>query len=105
VFGLGGIINAIYAKKFDDIGIVPNFILTPLTYLGGVFFAISSLPQGWQWVAKCNPIFYLIGAFRNAILGVSDMQISASLLFIVVLSIVLYFYAYVLLKTGKNLRQ
>ncbi len=104
IFGLGGLINAVYAKKFDDIGIVPNFILTPLTYLGGVFFSINSLPTSWQWIAKFNPIFYVIGSFRHAILGVADAHIGYSVLFEVLLSLALYFYAYYLLKIGKNLR-
>jgi ABC-2 type transport system permease protein len=105
IFALCGLINAIYAKKFDDIGIVPNFILTPLTYLGGVFFAITSLPTQWQWLAKCNPIYYLISAFRYSVLGVTGAPLNAAILFAMTLTIFLYAYTFYLLKTGKNLRQ
>jgi len=75
VFSLAGFINALFAKKFDDIAIVPTFILTPLTYLGGVFYSISLLPEFWQTVSKANPILYMVNAFRYGILGTSDISI------------------------------
>ena len=75
VFSLAGFINALFAKKFDDIAIVPTFILTPLTYLGGVFYSISLLPEFWQTVSKANPVLYMVNAFRYGILGTSDISI------------------------------
>jgi len=70
-----GFINGIFARKFDDIAIVPTFVLTPLTYLGGVFYSISLLPEFWQQVSLFNPILYMVNAFRYGILGVSDIPI------------------------------
>ena len=75
VFALAGFINAVFAKKFDDIAIIPTFVLTPLTYLGGVFYSISMLPEFWQNVSKANPILYMVNAFRYGILGTSDISI------------------------------
>ena len=75
VFALAGFINAVFARKFDDISIVPTFVLTPLTYLGGVFYSISLLPDFWQQVSRANPILYMVNAFRYGILGVSDIGI------------------------------
>jgi ABC-2 type transport system permease protein len=72
LFSLAGFINGIFAKKFDDITIIPTFILTPLIYLGGVFYSINLLPEFWQWVSKLNPILYMVNAFRYGMLGVSD---------------------------------
>ena len=83
VFSLAGFINAIFAQKFDDVTIVPTFVLTPLTYLGGVFYSIQMLPELWQKVSLANPILYMVNAFRYGILGVSDVpvQISFTLIF------------------------
>ena len=78
IFSLCGLINAVFARKFDDISIVPTFVLTPLTYLGGVFFSISLLPAFWQTVALANPILYMVNAFRYGLLGVSDVPIAVS---------------------------
>ncbi|MEM9102803.1 MAG: ABC transporter permease [Pseudomonadota bacterium] len=75
LFSLGGFINAVFAKKFDDISIVPTFILTPLTYLGGVFYSIKLLPETWQSISLFNPILYMVNAFRYGFLGVSDIHI------------------------------
>ena len=75
LFSLGGFINGIFARKFDDIAIVPTFVLTPLTYLGGVFYSINLLPEFWQKVSLFNPILYMVNAFRYGILGVSDIPI------------------------------
>jgi len=75
VFGLAGFINAIYAKNFDDITIIPTFILTPMTYLGGVFYSVSVLPEFWQHVSRANPILYMVNAFRFGMLGVSDVPL------------------------------
>lgn len=79
LFSLGGFMNAMYATKFDDIAIVPTFVLTPLTYLGGVFYSISLLPEFWQTVSLANPILYMVNAFRFGILGVSDIDVSIAL--------------------------
>jgi len=76
VFAMAGLVNAIFAKKFDDIAIVPTFILTPLTYLGGVFYSISLLPDFWQKVSAFNPILYMVNGFRYGILGVSDVDLT-----------------------------
>ena len=89
IFALAGFINAIYAKKFDDVAIVPTFILTPLTYLGGVFYSVKLLP-GWAEAAThLNPIFYMVNAFRYGLLGTSDVPLAVAyglmLLFVVVL--------------------
>ncbi len=75
VFALAGFVNACLATKFDDIAIIPAFILTPLTYLGGVFYSISLLPPFWQALSKFNPVLYMVNAFRYGFLGVSDVNI------------------------------
>ena len=75
MFALAGFINAVFADSFDDISIVPNFVLTPLTYLGGVFYSLSMLSPIWQTIARCNPILYMINAFRYGLIGVSDVDI------------------------------
>ena len=75
VFALAGFINAVYANSFDDISIVPTFILTPLTYLGGVFYSISLLPEFWQGVSQLNPVLYMVNVFRYGMLGVSDVDV------------------------------
>ena len=104
VFSLGGFINAAYATKFDDISIVPTFILTPLTYLGGVFYSISLLPEFWQMVSKINPILYMVNAFRYGILGDSDVDITVSYAMILVFIVILFTYALRLLNKGKGIR-
>lgn len=92
LFALSGFINAIYANSFDDISIVPTFILTPLTYLGGVFYSIDLLPGFWQSVSLANPILYMINAFRYGLLGVTDIPLGLAfgiiMTFIVVLTLV-----------------
>lgn len=104
VFSLGGFINAVYATKFDDISIVPTFVLTPLTYLGGVFYSISLLPEFWQAVSKVNPILYMVNAFRYGILGVSDVNIMVSYGMVTVFIILLFSFALRLLNQGKGIR-
>jgi ABC-2 type transport system permease protein len=104
VFSLGGFINAIYANKFDDITIIPTFILTPLIYLGGVFYSTDLLPDFWRSVSLLNPIFYMVDAFRYGILGVSDVNIIYALLILLVFTIALFSYALYLLHKGKGLR-
>ncbi|MFD1261587.1 ABC transporter permease [Entomomonas asaccharolytica] len=105
VFSLAGFINAVYARNFDDISIVPTFVLTPLTYLGGVFYSINLLPEFWQSVSLINPILHMVNAFRYGILGVSDINIFIAIGFLLVATLVLYSLSLYLLKTGKGLRQ
>jgi len=104
VFALGGFLNAMFANTFDDISIIPTFVLTPLTYLGGVFYSISMLPEFWQWVSQLNPILYMVNTFRYGVLGVSDIDVGFALgmigLFVVVLSAI----ALHLLKIGRGIR-
>ncbi|NVC93449.1 ABC transporter permease [Vibrio natriegens] len=104
VFALGGLINAVYAKTFDDISIIPTFVLTPLTYLGGVFYSISLLPEFWQGVSKVNPIVYMVNAFRYGFLGVSDVGIVTSFSVLAVFVVVLYALAHYLVTKGIGLR-
>ncbi|EGR0299880.1 TPA: ABC transporter permease [Vibrio parahaemolyticus] len=104
VFALGGLINAVYAKTFDDISIIPTFVLTPLTYLGGVFYSISLLPEFWQGVSKINPIVYMVNAFRYGFLGVSDVDIVTSFSVLGVFVVVLYAIAHYLVTKGIGLR-
>ncbi|WP_407331417.1 ABC transporter permease [Enterovibrio sp. 27052020O] len=104
LFSLGGLINAVYAKTFDDISIIPTFILTPLTYLGGVFYSLSLLPEFWQSVSKLNPIVYMVNAFRYGFLGVSDVSIYTSFAVLISAIAVLYTIAWYLISRGIGLR-
>lgn len=104
MFSLGGLINAVFAKSFDDISIVPNFILTPLTYLGGVFYSISLLPEFWQTVSLFNPVLYMVNGFRFAILGASDIPIWTSFLVITIFILVLGTIAMTLLNRGVGIK-
>lgn len=103
-FSLAGLVNALFANSFDDVSIVPTFVLTPLTYLGGVFYSINLLPEFWQWVSKLNPIVYMVNGFRYGFLGVSDMHISYAFAILAVFIGVLYFVVYFLIKNGKGIR-
>jgi len=104
VFSLGGFINAIYANKFDDITIIPTFVLTPLIYLGGVFYSIELLPDFWRAVSKLNPIFYMVNAFRYGILGVSDVNVWYAFMMLMIFTITLFMFSLFLLRRGKGLR-
>jgi len=104
VFSLGGFINAIYANKFDDITIIPTFVLTPLIYLGGVFYSIDLLPDFWRALSHVNPMFYMVDAFRYGILGISDVNIIYALLILLVFVVGLFVFALFLLHKGKGLR-
>lgn len=104
LFSLGGFINAVYAKSFDDISIVPTFVLTPLTYLGGIFYTINLLPEFWQSVSLVNPILYMVNAFRYGFLGVSDINIWYSYSIVIVFIVVLYAYCLYLLNKGYGIR-
>ena len=104
VFAMAGMVNAIFAEKFDDIAIIPTFVLTPLTYLGGVFYSISLLPEFWQKVSAFNPILYMINGFRYGMLGVSDVSISTAYAIIGVFAVGLFAVCMYLLNTGKGMR-
>ncbi|WP_394192483.1 ABC transporter permease [Pseudoalteromonas atlantica] len=104
VFALGGLINAIYANSFDDISIIPTFILTPLTYLGGVFYSITLLPDFWQGVSQINPIIYMVNAFRFGFLGVSDVDLTVAFGVLFLFITALFTLALTLIKKGVGLR-
>lgn len=104
LFSLGGFINAIFARTFDDVAIVPTFVLTPLTYLGGVFYSIQLLPPFWQKVSLANPILYLVNAFRYGILGYSDINIVKAYVVALLFIVLLGGTALILLKRGTGLR-
>ena len=104
VFALAGFINAVYARKFDDIAIVPTFVLTPLTYLGGVFYSVDLLPPFWQAVSHANPILYMVNAFRYGLLGVSDVSIAVAYAVMLGASVVLGAVSLRLLDKGVGLR-
>ncbi len=104
LFSLAGFINAVYANTFDEISIVPTFILTPLTYFGGVFYSISLLPEVWQNVSRLNPILHMVNAFRYGVLGVTDINITYAILGLILGVAILFSISLHLLKTGKRLR-
>ncbi len=104
MFALGGLINAVFAKTFDDISIVPNFVLTPLTYLGGVFYSITLLPEPWGTVSLFNPVLYMVNGFRYGILGASDIPILHSFIVILIFIAVLGSIAMTLLHRGIGIK-
>ena len=104
LFATGGFINAIYADSFDDISIVPTFVLTPLTYLGGIFYSINLLPQFWQSLSLANPILYMINAFRYGILGVSDIDLATAFAIILIFVAALVSWALYLLNRGTGIK-
>ncbi len=104
LFATGGFINAVYADSFDDISIVPTFILTPLTYLGGVFYSIRTLPEFWQDVSLANPILYMVNAFRYGLLGVSDVSLGHALTIVFLFIAALTAFSLWLLDRGVGLK-
>jgi len=104
VFALAGMINGIFAQKFDDISIIPTFVITPLTYLGGVFYSISLLPDFWKMISKANPIIYMIDGFRYGFLGISDMRVTTGLGMLLFFAVVLFSINLYLLKKGTGIR-
>ncbi|PWG64070.1 ABC transporter permease [Sediminicurvatus halobius] len=104
LFSLGGFINGVFARKFDDIAIVPTFILTPLTYLGGVFYSISLLPDFWRVLSLANPILYMVNAFRYGILGSSDIPIGVAYALVFGFIALLGGFSLYLLERGTGLR-
>jgi ABC-2 type transport system permease protein len=104
LFSLGGLINAIYANSFDDITVIPTFVLAPLTYLGGVFYTVAMLPPFWQSVSQVNPILYMVNAFRYGLLGVSDVNLGIAYAAILGFNFCLSWYAMYLLNRGYGVR-
>lgn len=104
LFSLCGFINAVFANSFDDINIVPTFVLTPLTYLGGVFYSLELLPTFWATISQANPLVYVVNAFRYGVLGVSDVRVDFAFAMIAGFMLVAYLYAAHLLRTGRRLR-
>jgi ABC-2 type transport system permease protein len=104
LFSLAGFINGVFANSFDDISIIPTFVLTPLTYLGGVFYSMSLLPEFWQSVSMANPVLYMVNAFRYGLLGVSDIDLSSGIAIILGFTLVLSLYAHSLMKRGVGIK-
>ena len=105
LFALAGFINAVYANSFDDISIIPTFVLTPLIYLGGVFYSMDLLPEFWANVSKLNPLVYVVNAFRYGVLGVSDVSLPFAFGMIALFTTIAFAYSMHLLNSGKRLRQ
>ena len=104
LFSLAGFLNAVFANSFDDISIIPTFVLAPLTYLGGIFYSIDMLPEFWQQVSLLNPIMYMINAMRYGMLGVSDIDVSHALLMIILFVAILFVFSLYLLNKGVGIR-
>ncbi len=104
VFSLAGMINGIFARKFDDVSIIPTFVITPLTYLGGVFYSISLLPEFWQTLSRANPIIYMVDGFRYGFLGISDINALTGLAMLLLFSIILFSINLLLLRNGVGVR-
>jgi ABC-2 type transport system permease protein len=104
LFALGGFINAVYANSFDDISIVPTFVLTPLTYLGGVFYSVDLLPELWQDISLANPVLYMINGFRYGLHGVSDIPLSLAFGIILAFIVAMTAYSLSLLRRGVGIK-
>ena len=104
LFSLCGFINAVYADNFDDISIIPTFVLTPLIYLGGVFYSVSLLSDFWEGVSRLNPVLYMVNAFRFGVLGVSDIDIRQAFIMVIGFNVAAYAYSIHLLRAGTKLR-
>jgi ABC-2 type transport system permease protein len=104
LFALAGLINAVYAKSFDDITIIPTFVLTPLTYLGGIFYSLDNLPSFFKIISLFNPIVYMVNGFRFGFLGVSDFDLTVSFTVLIISVMILYAICYYLIETGKGIR-
>jgi ABC-2 type transport system permease protein len=104
VFSLGGLINAIYAKRFDDISFIPTFVLTPLTYLGGVFYSIDQLSPGWRTVSTLNPVLNMVDTFRFGILGISDLNPWYGFSLVSLFFLGLFIWARILLERGTGVK-
>ena len=104
-FAVAGFINAVYANSFDDISIIPTFVLTPLIYLGGVFYSMDLLPDFWAGVSQANPILYIVNAFRYGLLGITDIDISRAFIMVAVFTLFAYLFSLRLLNSSESLRQ
>jgi ABC-2 type transport system permease protein len=104
LFSLAGLINAILAKGFDGINIIPTFVIMPLTYLGGVFYSLKLLPLTWQYISLFNPVLYMVSAFRYSILGISDIEFHTSVYVLLGCAVVLFAWVLYLFKTGRGLK-
>ncbi len=104
LFSLGGLLNAVFATSFDDISLIPTFVLTPLTYLGGVFYSLTLLPPIWQAISKLNPIVYMISGFRYGFLGISDVPLAFTMAVLVAFIVAFYLLAWYLIERGRGLR-
>jgi ABC-2 type transport system permease protein len=105
VFSLGGMINAIFARKFDDVSIIPAFVLGPLTYLGGVFYSTALLPDFWAKVSSLNPILYMVNGFRYGMLGVSDIDIVTAFVIVIVFVVLAFATCFYLISKGIGIRE
>lgn len=105
LFSIAGFINAVYANSFDDISIVPTFVLTPLTYLGGIFYSIEMLPEFWQTLSLANPILYMISSFRYGMIGTTDTDLTTAIIIIIGFTVALFMFAMHLLNKGIGIRQ
>ena len=105
VFSLGGMINAIFARKFDDVSIIPSFVLGPLTYLGGVFYSTALLPDFWAKVSALNPILYMVNGFRYGMLGVSDIDIGTAFVIVIVFVVLAFSTCFYLISKGIGIRE
>lgn len=105
LFSLAGFVNAVFANSFDDISTIPNFVLTPLTYLGGVFYSITMLPELWQQLSLANPILYMVNAFRYGLIGVTDIKIEFAFLMTGGFILFLTVFSLVLLHKGVGIKE
>ena len=104
LFSLAGLLNGVFAKTFDDISLVPTFVLTPLTYLGGVFYSLTLLPPFWQGLSHLNPIVYMISGFRYGFLGINDVPLVTTFGVLVVFIVAFYLICWSLIQRGRGLR-
>lgn len=104
LFSLGGLLNALFANNFDEISIIPTFVLVPLTYLGGVFYSVNALPEFWRNISHFNPILYMVNGFRYGFFGISDVSISLSLVILLLANAIFLAANWYLLKRGTGLK-
>ncbi len=104
LFSLAGLINGVFARTFDDVTIIPTFVLTPLTYLGGIFYSIRLLPETWQQVSLINPILYMVNSFRFGFRGVSDIGMGTAIMVILFFIVILFAFCMILLERGTGIR-
>jgi len=104
IFSLGGFINAVFARNFDQVNWIPTFILTPLTYFGGVFYSVSMLPDWARALSHVNPILHMVNAFRYGFLGASDVNVPVAFAIMIALVIALFVTALTLMNKGVGIR-